>query len=175
METTETNLAWRRIRTYRPKPVTDELVTKLLEAAMSAPSAINEHPCHFVVITERELLDAIPKYHPYSHMLHEARTAILICCDESLEVHKGYWERDCAAATENILLAAQALGLGAIWVGVHHSAARVEATRKLLGIPEQVIPFALVPLGYPSERLPRTKRFNPKRIHDNRWGRMKQN
>jgi nitroreductase len=141
----------------------------MLEAAMSAPSAGNEQPWHFVVIKERSLLEAIPKFHPYSHMLHGAPAAILVCGDERLEKHKGFWVQDCAAATENILLAAHALGLGAAWVGIYPSTERIAPFRDLFGIPEYAIPFSLVPLGYADEHQPPEKRYNPARVHHNRW------
>lgn len=169
MDALEAILTRRSIRTYKQQPVPQELINKVLEAAMSAPSAGNEQPWHFVVIKERQLLDAIPKFHPYAHMLHGAPAAILVCGDERLEKHKGCWVLDCSAATENLLLAAHALGLGAVWVGVHPAPEREGAFRDLLGIPEQVTPFSLVPLGYAETGLPPEKRYNPARVHHERW------
>ncbi len=169
MEALETIYTRRSIRTFKPEPVPEALVTQLLEAAMNAPSAGNEQPWHFVVIVDRVLLDAIPKFHPFSHMCHEAQAAILVCGDETLEKHQGYWVQDCAAATENILLAAHALGLGSVWVGVYPVAERADRFRELLHIPRHVTPFALLPLGYPAETLPRAERYNPQRVHHDRW------
>ncbi|MTV48789.1 nitroreductase family protein [Heliobacillus mobilis] len=162
-------LSRRSVRTYTDQPVADELVKELLEAAMSAPSAGNEQPWHFIVIKDRQLLDEIPKFHPYAGMVKQAPLAILVCGDETLEKYKGFWVQDCSAATQNILVAAQAKGLGAVWVGLYPEEGRVKALRDLLGIPEQVIPLALIPLGYPAEQLPPANRFNPKRIHKDRW------
>ncbi|KAF0221574.1 MAG: NADH dehydrogenase/nad(p)h [Geobacteraceae bacterium] len=169
MDALEAILTRRSIRTYKPQPIPEELITRMLEAAMSAPSAGNEQPWHFVVIKERQLLDAIPKFHPYAHMLHGAPAAILVCGDERLEKHKGFWTQDCAAATGNLLLAAHALGLGAVWVGVYPHTERVALFRDHLGIPEHVIPFSLVPLGYADEHQQPEKRYNPARVHHNRW------
>ncbi len=102
-------------------------------------------------------------------ILREATVAVLICGDLSLEKHKGYWVQDCSAATENLLLAAHAKGLGAVWLGVYPREERVDGLRKLLGIPEHVIPFSLVPIGHPAEQKPPAERYNPSRIHFNRW------
>ncbi len=124
---------------------------------------------NLVVIKDRGILDEIPKYHPYSQMLKNAPMAILVCGDEQLQKYKGYWVQDCSAATENILIAAQAKGLGAVWLGVYPTEDRVIAIRKLLGIPEHVIPFSLISIGYPAEQKPRSDRYDASRIHRNKW------
>lgn len=162
-------LSRRSIRKYTTKPVPDQLVKEVLEAAMSAPSAGNEQPWHFIVITDRQILDEIPKYHPYSHMVREAPVAILVCCDLQLDKHDGFWVQDCAAATENLLIAVQAQGLGGVWLGVYPREQRITGLRKLLAIPEHVIPFSLIPIGYPAEDKPRADRYNTARVHHNRW------
>ncbi len=157
------------IRKYTSEHVPDQVVSELLEAAMAAPSARNEQPWHFVVINERKILDEIPKFHPYSQMLKQAPLAILICSDEKLERHKDYWVQDCSAATKNLLIAAHAKSLGAVWLGIYPREERVEGMRKLLDIPEHVIPFALISIGYPAERKPPANRFDESRIHYNKW------
>lgn len=174
MNAIETILSRRSVRTFKPEAVPEQLMAELLEAAMAAPSAGNQQPWHFVVITARKTLDAIPKFHPYSHMLHEAQAAVLVCGDVSLEMHKGYWVQDCSAATENMLLAAHGLGLGGVWVGVYPCEDRVGKFRELLDIPQHVIPFSLVAIGYPAEHLPKAKRFDPSRIHYERWSHPQQ-
>jgi nitroreductase len=159
----------RSIRSYTSETVSDENVEQLLRAAMSAPSAGNQQPWHFVVIRERNLLDAIPSFHPYSQMLRQAQAAILVCGEPAVAKHEGYWVQDCAAATENILIAAAALGLGAVWLGVHPREERVAGFRKLLGVPPHIIPFALVPVGHPAERKPPSDRYDTARIHADLW------
>jgi len=159
----------RSIRRYTDRAVPEETITRLLQAAMAAPSAGNEQPWQFFVITDRAILDAIPKFHPYSAMLKHASVAILVCGDLTREKHRGYWVQDCSAAAQNLLLAATAMGLGAVWTGVHPQEDRVDGMRKLLRLPEQVIPLALIPLGYPAEHPGSADRFDPGRIHRNGW------
>ncbi len=159
----------RSIRLYTAKRVTQETVRSLLHAAMCAPSAGNERPWHFIVLTDRVLLDSIPRFHPYAAMLKQASVAILVCADVTLEKHKGYWVLDCAAATENILIAAHAKGLGAVWCGVYPTEDRMANFRNLLGMPEQIVPFSLVPLGFPAETKTTGDRYDEGRVHENKW------
>ena len=160
----------RSIRKYTRAAVSDEALREILEAAMSAPSAGNQQPWHFVILDERNILDQIPSLHPHSLMCREAQVAVLVCGDPTLEKHAGYWVQDCAAATENLLVAVHAKGLGGVWVGVYPREDRVIGLRKLLNIPEHVVPFALVPLGHPAEQKPpRPDRYTETRIHKNRW------
>jgi nitroreductase len=102
-------------------------------------------------------------------MLKEAPVAILICSDEPLQKYEDYWIQDCSAATENLLIAIQAKGLGGVWLGVYPIMDRVAGIRQLLGMPENVIPFALIALGYPSEQKPPAERYNEARVHHERW------
>lgn len=161
--------ARRSIRKYTAEPVSETDVTEILEAAMAAPSAGNQQPWHFVVIRDRSVLDAIPGFHPNSRMVLEASVGILVCCDSSLEKHAGYWVQDCAAATENLLLAVVAKGLGAVWCGVYPRPDRVEGFTRLLGIPAHVTPFAFVPIGHPAESKPPARRYDANRVHRDRW------
>ncbi len=169
MDAIEAILSRRSIRKYTDDPLPDLVVYEILRAAMSAPSAGNEQPWHFVVIRDRETLNRIPEVHPRAQMLKDAQAAVLICGDLGLEKHKGFWVQDCSAATENLLLAASAKGLGAVWLGIYPREDRVEGLRRMLDIPRSVIPFALVPLGHPAEKKPKEDRFNSDRIHLERW------
>lgn len=169
MNAEETIFTRRSIRKYDPRPVSDEDVTALLRAAMAAPSAGNEQPWHFIVIRDRKVLDAIPTFHPYAAMVKQVSVAILICGDLRLEKYKGFWVQDCAAAAQNLLLAATARGLGSVWTALHPMEDRVAGMRKLIGLPEEVIPLALVPIGYPAERPSPADRFLQDRVHRDRW------
>jgi len=162
-------LSRRSVRRYTAEPVGDEVIKELLEAAMSAPSAGNEQPWQFVVIDDRQILDEIPKFHPHAQMLKEAPLAILVCGDEKFYKYKEYWIQDCSAATENILIAVQAKGLGAVWLGVYPLKERIVGLQKLLSIPENVTPFSLISIGYPAEQKPRANRYDDSRVHRNRW------
>ncbi|HUJ19038.1 MAG TPA: nitroreductase family protein [Nitrospirota bacterium] len=162
-------LSRRSIRQYTNKPVARESVYEVLQAAMNAPSAGNERPWHFIVLTERRVLDEIPKFHPYSAMLKQASAAILVCADLSLEKQKGCLALDCSAATENILIAAHAKGLGAVWCGVYPTEDRMANLRKLLRLPDAIMPFSLVPIGFPAEIRRGEDRYDASRVHWNEW------
>lgn len=158
----------RSIRKYETRPVEDEKVTEVLKAAMYAPSARNCRPWHFIVADDREVLEKIMEVHPYSKMLETAPVCIMVCGDTALEA-PGYHVVDCAAATQNILLAAKELGLGTCWLGVTPRPERIEPLAELFALPENIIPFALVALGYPAEEPERPERFDSTRIHKNKW------
>ena len=114
-------------------------------------------------------MNAVTEVHPYSGMLKEAELAIVVCADLDKEKHQGYWPQDCAAATENILIEAQHLGLGAVWLGVYPREDRVKGVKKLLDLPERIIPLSIIPIGYPSEKKGPAERFDKSRIHFDRW------
>ena len=162
-------LSRRSIRKYTAEPVGDEVVERLLRAAMAAPSAGNQQPWRFVVLRDREVMRAITGFHPYARMLPSAPVAVLVCGDPTSVKWPQMWEQDCSAATENLLVEAELLGLGAVWLGVHPLTERVEGIRALLGIPETVVPFALVPIGHPAESKAPADRFDPARVHHERW------
>ncbi len=162
-------LSRRSIRRYTDEPVTDAEVERLLRAAAAAPSAGNQQPWRFVVLRERRTLEAITGVHPYAKMLPCAPVAVLVCGDPGAGRWPQYWDQDCAAATQNLLIEAELLGLGAVWLGVHPLEERVEGIRALLGIPDTVVPFALVPVGRPAERKPPADRFDASRVHHERW------
>lgn len=169
MDTLEAIRTRRSIRNYNDQNVEAESIQKILAAGMSAPSAGDEQPWHFIVVTEKRILEEIPRINPYAAMTRDAQVAILICGDLRLERFEGFWVQDCAAATQNMLLAAHALGLGAVWTGIYPMQDRVEGFRKLLNIPVDVIPFALLPLGYPAHEPYKEDRFKKDRIHYNTW------
>jgi nitroreductase len=159
----------RSIRTYVDQPVPEELVQKLLAAAMQAPSARNQQPWQFVVIDDQTILAKIPTFMPNAAVAGKAPLAILVCGDLSLEESEGYWVIDCAAAVENMLLAAHALGLGAVWCGVYPRDKRMQGLRQLIGLPKNVIAHSLVVLGYGAEQAPAEDRYRPERVRRNHW------
>lgn len=169
MDVLEAILSRRSIRKYTTEPVTDEEVEIILQAAMAAPSSGNARPWHFIVIRDHNTMDEVARMHPYAGMLPNAQVSILVCADEKLENHPGRWPQDCAAATENILIAAHGLGLGAVWIGLHPEIDRIPLIRKLFDLPLTVHPLSLVAMGRPNEKKLPPHRFKPERIHYEKW------
>lgn len=169
MDAVEAVLTRRSVRRFRSDAVTPEEIETLLRAAMQAPSAMNEQPWEFVVVTERKLLDRVPDIHPYAGMTREAAAAILVCSDKRRWTSEGLWSQGCAAATQNILIAAHGMGLGAVWVGVYPVKDRVRSIRGLLGMPDHIMPFSLVPVGRPADGQSAKSRYSPAKVHTNRW------
>jgi len=157
----------RSIRKYTAESINDKDIQRMLEAAMAAPSASNRKPWHFIVVKDRRVLDALAEAHPYGKMLFKAPLGICICGDKSIS--ERFWVQDCSAATENLLLAATAIGLGAVWIGVHPREERVSTIKNLLKIPEDIIPLNLISIGHPAEeKEPRTQ-FDQMRVHSKQW------
>jgi nitroreductase len=169
METLQAIKTRRSIRKFLNKPIPTEIVREILEAAMFAPSAGNQQPWQFIVLDDRKFLDEVPRICATASMCRQSPMAILVCGDTSLEKYPGFWAQDCSAAVENLLLAAHALGLGAVWAGVYPMKDRVEAFRRRLNLPEEITPFALVALGYPNEVPAAPKRYREERVHYNGW------
>ncbi|MDR1339951.1 MAG: nitroreductase family protein, partial [Prevotellaceae bacterium] len=139
-------------------------------AGMSASSAMNQQPWQFIVIDERATLDALATSLPYAKMLYHASAAIVVCGDSDVKVgDRSFWEFDCSLASGNILLAVEAVGLGAVWTAVHPDAGRISAVREILNLPENIIPLNVIPVGYPAgEHMPKDK-FDSGKIHRNKW------
>jgi nitroreductase len=159
----------RSIRKYTGAEVSDGDIEELLRAAMAAPSAGNQQVWEFIVIKDRSVLEEITKMHPYAQMLKEAALALVVCADLKRETHKGYWVIDCSAATENILIEAQYLGLGAVWLGIYPREERVEGLKKLLNLPPDIMPLSAISIGHPAEKKAPSNRYDPSRIHLNKW------
>jgi|SRR5271157_1811419 len=168
MDATQAILTRRSIRKYTQEPVSGETVTELLKAAMSAPTAAGE-VWDFVIVRDRSILEGVSKFHPHAEMLKSAAVAILVCGSPTIEKLPGRWVLDCAAATENILIAANALGLGAVWVGIYPVEERIRGMRSLLGIPDHVVPLSMVSIGHPGEKKAPSSRFRQERVHRDRW------
>ena len=165
----KTILERRSIRKYTNESVSEDDIKDLLRAAMAAPSAHNKQPWEFIVVKDRQLLAEITKFHPYSKMLNEAPVAIIVCGDQEKEESAGYWVQDCSAATENILIAAQSKGLGAVWLGVYPKEDRVENIRRVFDIPEHIVPLNVIAVGHPAEKKEPSDRYDENRIRFNKW------
>lgn len=163
--------ARKSVRSYTSEPVTPEQVETLLRAAMAAPTAVNYQPWRFVVITEREQLDSLAEVLPYAKMLKQAPLAIIVCGETVWMggAENNYWQQDCAAATQNLLLAAEALGLGAVWTGVYPNEQLYPKLHDYLGLPETVQPFCAIPIGHPAGNDQPKDKWKPENIHYGKW------
>jgi nitroreductase len=169
MELFEAMFTRRSVRDYSDQPVSEESVDRLLHAAMAAPSAGNEQPWRFMVVRDRALLEAAAAAERYGGMISRAQVAVVVCADLDLVEHEGFWQQDCAAATQNLLLAAHALGLGAVWVGTYPREERVEGLRRVFDLPDNLVPFSVVPIGYPAAVPAPVDRFDPDRVYKDRY------
>lgn len=159
----------RSVRKYSNQPVSDATVKLLLQAAMSAPSAKNAQSWEFIVIRDKKTLQQIPGFHPFSKQIPDAQVAIVVCGNTKLEATQGHWIPDCSNASMNILLAAHSLGLGAVWTTFYPYPDRTAGIRKLLNLPDHIMPLNIIPLGYPVEKRMYQDRFNPAKIHNETW------
>lgn len=169
MEAIEAILSRRSIRNYTKQAISDEQIEMLLRAGMAAPSAGNQQAWEFIVIDDRRLLEAIPTVHPYAQMCAKAPLCLAICADPSREKYPGFWIQDCSAATQNVLLAAHALGLGAVWLGIAPGGDRARQVAGLLGLPDNIEPLALIAIGHPAETVPPVDRYDQGKTHHNQW------
>jgi len=161
----------RSVRDYTDAPLGDEVIEQLLRAGMSAPTAKNMQPWSFIVVTSRETLSTLAEGLPFGKMLCKAAAAITVCALPE-EANNGSAELavvDATCATENILMAAQAVGLGAVWVASYPYEDRMAHLRTVLGIPDTVIPLCVIPLGYPTVVKPPIDKFKPEKIHREKW------
>jgi nitroreductase len=159
----------RSIRQYTSEQVPDETIDVLLKAGMYAPSAVNKQPWEFIVFRSLETMQQIIDVHPNASMLTRASAAILVCWDEQRQHDIGYGPVDCAASTQNILLAAHSMGLGAVWIGIYPRSQRMEVVRKIFCLPYYIHGFSIIALGFPAEKKPRPDRFDKHKIHLEKW------
>ena len=171
MDTLEAIFTRRSIRKYTDQPVADELIEQIIRAGMAAPSARNEQAWQFVVVRRPETLQALSQVSPYAGIVRSAQATIIVCGDRQLETvpNLNYWALDCSNATQNILLAAHALGLGCVWVALYPREERIAAFRQVLPLPDHIVPLCMVPLGYPAETKEKVDRFDKTRIHNEQW------
>lgn len=159
----------RSVRQYTDKDVDEASLKRILAAGMTAPSAGDEQPWHFIVVRDKETLKALGGCGPYAKPAAAAPLAIVVCGELALERYKGYWVQDCSAAVENMLIEATALGLGTVWLGVHPVEDRVRYIRELFGLEKGIMPFAVIPVGYPFQEPKEIDRYREQRVHRDRW------
>lgn len=169
METFHTIINRRSIRKYKFKKIEDDKINLLLKAAMYAPSAMNLQPWHFIVINSESILQETVKSIPHAEMIKQSGNAILVCGDSSLEKNESWLIQNCSAAVQNILLTAYDLQLGSCWIAVHGMPDVIDNVVRQFSLPSNIIPIALIALGYPDEVVKAEDRFDKNKIHFNKW------
>ena len=157
------------VRSFDGRKVEPEKIELLMKAAMAAPSACNQQPWEFVVVTDPATLGKLAECSPYAGCIRQAPLGIAVCMRTEGLPAPSYTQIDASAATENILLEAVHLGLGAVWLGIAPGQERMEAVRQVIGAPETIQPFGLVACGYPDKPVTPANRYDPSRIHYERW------
>ncbi|MDR1401926.1 MAG: nitroreductase family protein [Puniceicoccales bacterium] len=165
----EAILSRHSVRDFKDGEITDGTLEKLLHAGMAAPSAMHSSPWHFIAVTERGRLDGIAGIHPYANMSLKASAGILVCGEPEREALEEFFDQNCAAAVENILIAASDLKLGAVWVGIYPNGTHVEKFTKYFNLPKNIVPFAWIPMGQPRTPAKEDNRFDSSRVHFNSW------
>ena len=160
------------VREFTGEKISDGQIDTLLRAAMAAPSAINKQPWAFIVVTDEAMIEKLGEALPYSRCSNHPACAFIPCGDLSKAIPgemAGFWINDVSAATENLLLAAHAMGLGAVWTGLHPDMNRAAMVQRMLGLPEHIIPLCVVPVGVPAEQPDVKDKYKPENIHYNGW------
>jgi len=157
----------RSICRYTDETVTDQQIKYILEAAMAAPSSDNLKPWHFIVIQDRDKLNQIAEKHPHAKMLVQAPLTIVICGD--VVISPEYWYQDCAAATENILLALPELGLGGVWIRYHPRSGADDVLKDVIPLPDNIHIFGLVAVSHPDEEKISRSQYEDAKIHSETW------
>lgn len=162
----ENIMSRKSVRKYLPKPVEKEKVQTLLRAGMAAPSGKDVRPWEFVVVTDRAALDSMAAALPYAKMLTGAPMAIVVCGDTT---RSSYWYLDCSAATQNILLAAEALELGAVWTAAYPYEDRMAVVSRYTALPEHIKPLCVIPVGYPAMPHSPKDKWDASKVHENKF------
>ena len=160
------------VREFTGEKISEAQIDTLLRAAMAAPSAINKQPWAFIVVTDDDLIAKLGEALPYSRCSNHPACAIIPCGDlsKAIEGEMGaFWINDVSAATENLLLAAHSMGLGAVWTGLHPDMNRATMVQQLLNLPDHIIPLCVVPVGIPAESPAIKDKYKPENIHYNGW------
>lgn len=160
----------RTVRKYAKSTVSDTILEQVLKAGMYAPFASKEMPFHFLVVKNKETLKDLQKLHPFGKPLETAPIAILVCAKNNDEAVEGLYVSDCAAATQNLLLAAKSFNLGSCWLGLYPWNEFQEKFTDYFSLPQNVKPFSLITIGYPDEEeKPKPDRFDKEKIHYETW------
>lgn len=165
--TLETIFNRKSVRKYTERPVDKEMLETLVRAGMAAPSSRDRRPWEFIIVTDRNLLDTMGDGLPLARMLKETKQAIIVCGDTIKS--NNAWQLDCSAAAQNVLLAAESMGLGAVWTAAYPYPERMKVVRDALQLPEHIVPLTVIPVGYPVGMEKTKDKFNKKQMHYNGW------
>ena len=171
MEAIECIMTRASVRQYTGEKISEEDMLKIIKAGMNAPSARNIQPWRFIILRDGKLLDEFTEKLPYCKMLKNAGAGVVVCgvLDKDFEYAEKYWTLDCSAATENILLAAHALGYGAVWTALYPNEERISIVRAALKMPRNVVPLNIIPIGTPKEKPNHKDKFKEDIIHYDKW------
>lgn len=169
-----TNILQRKsVRSYTDRPVTKSQLDTLVRAAMAAPTGRDMRPWKFIIINDRQAMKSLADQLPYAKMLAEAQAAVVVCGDLSILDKEGKpstnWMFDCSAATENLLLQAEAMGLGAVWTAAYPYDERLTAVKQALQLPDHIVPLNVIPIGYPKGDTQPKDKYDANNIHYNAW------
>lgn len=159
----------RSIRKHTGEPVSPKDIEVILKAGFQAPSAHNLQPRDYIVVKNKDTLERITEAHPHAKMLARAGLGIIVCGDVEKQSEIGFLVADCAAAIQNMLLAAHGIGLGAVWCGLHPKPHLTDSIRDICELPPQIIPVGLIAIGHTDEKKEAQERFNPAKLHYDKW------
>jgi len=169
MDCLETIHTRRSVRQFAETPVSEQDIELLLRAAMAAPSAGNGQPWRFIVVHDPETRAKLAEATPYSKPIGRAPLGIVVLAEPAAEKFPGRWPLDCSAATQNILLAAHAIGLGAVWLGVNPEPEREDAVAAIVGVPGNLRVVCMIAVGHPVGPGPVVDRYQPEHVRVDRW------
>ena len=169
MDILEAIFTRRSIRNFTGEPITEDQLEIILKAGFYAPSAHNKQPWHFIVVKDKEKIEAISQIHPYAKMAPSAGCIIMVCGDKDIEGQSGFIAEDCSAAIQNILLASHGIGLGAVWCALYPISMLTKNAKKIFNIPNNVIPVGMVVIGHKLRDRNASDRFKVERIHYDEW------
>ena len=159
----------RSVRKFKRCEVTDETINYLIKTAMNAPNAGHQEPWEFIVLKSEEMKNAMNAVHGYGDMLNTVDAAIVVCINKERIKWDGYWQLDTGTAVENMMIAATDMGLSTLWLELFPVEEKMEKAKEILGLPENVIPMVLMPIGDTDEKEHRELRFKEEYIHRERW------
>ncbi|MCL3780679.1 nitroreductase family protein [Prolixibacteraceae bacterium JC049] len=160
------------VRAYTDQQVSKTQLETLIKAGMAAPTAVNKQPWAFISIDDRTTLDSLGNGLPYAKMLKKATAAIVVCGDLSKALEgweQEFWIQDCSNASQNILLAAESMGLGAVWTAAYPAEDRMATVKSILNLPDHIIPLNVIPIGYPTGIEKPKDKWKPENLHWNKW------